>query len=57
MSAHATPDDSVFCQLCDPPHETSVAMIVLHLAEVHGIDPDEIAYAPVLDATDPRDES
>ncbi len=55
----ATPDDSVFCALCDPPYETSIAMWPVHLRDVHGWTDDdltEIAVAPVIDATDPRDE-
>lgn len=34
---------------------TSIAMIVHHLAEVHGMDEEEIANAPIVDFTDPRD--
>jgi hypothetical protein len=48
----ATPDDSVFCQLCEPPHETSIAMMSAHLVEVHGLDPDDIANAPIVDLTE-----
>jgi hypothetical protein len=50
-----TPDDSVYCHLCDPPHETSAAMIARHLEAVHGVDPQAIANAPIVDRTDPRD--
>lgn len=50
-----TGDDSVFCQLCAPPHETSIAMIATHLVEVHGVDPQDIADAEIVDYTDPRD--
>ncbi len=51
-----TPDDSVWCHICEPPRETSLAMIAIHLEKVHGIDPREIAEAPIFDSTDPRDE-
>lgn len=45
-----TPDDPVTCGLCNK--ETSVAMIVYHLEKEHGIDPKEIADAPVVDRTE-----
>lgn len=45
-----TPDDPVMCGLCDK--ETSVAMIVIHLRDEHGIEPEEIANAPILDETE-----
>ncbi len=31
-------------------------MLTTHLQREHGIDPDEIANAPILDGTDPREE-
>jgi hypothetical protein len=42
----ATPDDPAVCYLCG--HETSVAMIAVHLEREHGITPEEIANAPIL---------
>lgn len=48
----ATPDDPATCGLCG--HKTSIAMIATHLGLEHGIDPQEIADAEVLDGTDPR---
>lgn len=42
-------DDPVLCGLCDK--STSVAMIARHLIEEHGLDPEEIANAPVYDMT------
>lgn len=50
-----TPDDACWCRLCDPPYETSLAMIGLHLSDIHGIDPQDIVEAEVLDFTDPRE--
>lgn len=50
MKDRATPDDPVTCGLCGK--ETSLAMIVIHLANEHGIDPQEIADAPVVDRTE-----
>lgn len=55
----ATPDDSVFCNLCEPPHETSVAMFTAHLQRVHGWTDEQIGEmltAPVYDSTDPRED-
>lgn len=43
----ATGDDPVLCHLCGK--DTSVAMIVHHLETEHGIDPEDIANAPVVD--------
>jgi hypothetical protein len=43
----ATGDDAAFCNLCG--RETSLAMLAVHLAEEHGIDPRELADAPVFD--------
>jgi hypothetical protein len=54
MSAQGTGDDTVYCNLCGK--ETSVAMIGIHLAEVHGYDADEIADAPIFDLTDKEEE-
>lgn len=56
-SSGVTPDDSVWCHLCDPPHETSIAMIAIHLRDVHGVDPEDIANAESIDRTDPRDDA
>lgn len=55
--ATPTADDSVYCRICDPPHETSIAMFAVHLASVHDWTQEQldgIAEAPVYDATDPR---
>lgn len=41
-----TPDDSCYCGICGK--ETSLAMIVVHLANEHDVDPDEIANAPIV---------
>jgi hypothetical protein len=46
----ATPDDPVTCGICG--RETSVAMIAAHLEREHGVDPREIADAPVVDLTE-----
>ena len=46
----ATGDDRVLCHLCGK--DTSVVMIGYHLFAAHGIDPDEIADAPIVDRTD-----
>jgi hypothetical protein len=45
----ATGDDPVLCHLCGK--DTSIAMISYHLFAAHGIDPDEIADAPIIDET------
>jgi hypothetical protein len=45
-----TGDDPVLCHLCGK--DTSIAMIAHHLATEHDIDPDEIANAEIVDATD-----
>lgn len=42
----ATGDDPVLCHLCG--RNTSVAMIGHHLVSEHGLDPDDIANAPVV---------
>ncbi len=39
----ATGDDSVFCNLCEPPYETSAAMLLCHLVRVHEWGEEEIA--------------
>ena len=52
---NVTPDDSCYCNLCDPPKETSLAMLPYHLEHEHGIDPDDIASAPILEAPDDGD--
>ena len=44
----ATPDDPVVCGICQ--HETSIAMIAVHLEREHGIDPSDLASAPIYDA-------
>ena len=49
MSEQAHGDDPVTC-FCGK--ETSAAMIARHLEEAHGIDPEEIANAPIFDATE-----
>lgn len=38
-------DDSCFCRLCEPPYETSLAMIQQHLVDEHGFDAAELAVA------------
>jgi hypothetical protein len=50
MSDRVTPDDTVVCGICG--HKTSIAMIVVHLANEHDIDPAEIAAAPIIDRTE-----
>ena len=45
-----TGDDPVTCNLCGK--ETSLAMIVSHLAFEHSVDPDDIADAPVYGPDD-----
>ena len=45
-----TGDDSVHCRLCGK--ETSVAMIVHHLEHAHGISPQQIIDAPIVDDAD-----
>jgi hypothetical protein len=50
MRDQVTPDDPVTCGICG--HETSIAMIVVHLANEHNIDPAEIASAPIIDQTE-----
>jgi len=49
MKDRVTPDDPITCRICG--HETSLAMIVIHLVNEHDIDPAEIASAPVIDRT------
>lgn len=49
MKDSVSPDDSVICGLCG--HETSIAMIVRHLDVEHGVDPEDISNAEVIDAT------
>lgn len=43
-------DDAVACGICSK--VTSLAMIAHHLVNEHGIDPEEIANAPVYDMTE-----
>lgn len=45
-----TGDDPALCHLCGK--DTSVAMIAYHLVHEHGIDPEDIANAPIIDGTD-----
>lgn len=45
-----TGDDPVTCRLCGK--ITSVAMIAHHLVTEHGIDPDDIANALIVDHTE-----
>jgi hypothetical protein len=49
MSAYGTGDDAAFCGLCGK--ETSVAMIAQHLVDEHGIDPETIRTARIVDAS------
>lgn len=52
MSAQGTPDDSVWCRICDPPYETSVAMLTIHFQRVHGWTDDDLEAlknAPIID--------
>lgn len=37
MLDRTTPDDPVYCNLCEPPYQTSLAMLGRHLTDVHGI--------------------
>jgi hypothetical protein len=53
MKDRVTPDDPVTCGICG--HETSIAMIAVHLANEHDVDVSEIRDAPVIDRTDPRE--
>jgi len=50
MKDRVTPDDPATCGICG--YETSISMIVVHLANEHDIDPDEIASAPIIDRTE-----
>lgn len=49
-----TGDDPVHCELCGK--DTSLAMAAHHLATEHGIDPEDIANAPVFDASELEDD-
>ncbi len=54
-----TLDDSVFCNLCDPPYETSFAMFRIHMEREHGWGDQEfdaLRDAPIIvqDDSDPR---
>lgn len=51
---HATGDDPVLCHLCGK--DMSLAMIVYHLEHEHGIDPDEIANAPIVSAPEENEQ-
>lgn len=55
VRVQGTGDDTAYCGICGK--ETSVAMIGRHLIEEHGIDPDDLANAPVLDLTASADEA
>jgi hypothetical protein len=52
--AVGTGDDNAYCNLCNK--TTSVVMIGHHLITEHGIDPEDIAFAEVVDLTDEEDE-
>lgn len=47
--AEGTGDDPVLCHLCG--RDFSVATIARHLVDDHGIDPEDIANAEVVDST------
>lgn len=47
----ATPNDWAWCNICVPPHETSLAMLPVHLRDVHGIPFEATAGAEVYDRT------
>jgi hypothetical protein len=55
MKDRATPDDQVTCGICG--HETSIAMIGVHLANEHDVDLSEIKNAPIVDLTEGREMS
>jgi hypothetical protein len=46
VTERVTGDDAVTCAICQ--HESSIAMIAVHLEREHGIDPADIANAPVV---------
>ena len=50
MKDRATPDDPMYCGICG--HETSIAMIAIHLRDEHDVDVSEISNAPIVDLTE-----